>query len=190
MPLSWLLPLGPGIAAREADYSPGETMTIMSVNGCPPFAVLICYEVIFPGLARRAVRDGARLLMNLTNDGWFGDTAAPYQHLAMARLRSVENRVWLIRSANTGVSAAFDRAGRMVKGIPLNKRGFFVVPVPRSASAGSVYTSVGDLFVWTCLFMTAILVVSTTDFGRSHRRGSDSKSGRGDRGRSSTRTER
>jgi apolipoprotein N-acyltransferase len=90
MPLSWLLPLGPGIAAREADYSPGETMTIMSLNGCPPFAVLICYEVIFPGLSRMAVRDGARLLMNLTNDGWFGDTAAPYQHLAMARLRSVE----------------------------------------------------------------------------------------------------
>jgi apolipoprotein N-acyltransferase len=166
MPLSWLLPLGPGIAAREADYSPGESMTIMSVKGCPPFAVLICYEVIFPGLSRMAVRNGARLVMNLTNDGWFGDTAAPYQHLAMARLRSVENRVWLIRSANTGVSAAFDRAGRLVKTIPLNEKGFFVVQVPQSANAGSVYTSVGDLFAWTCLFMVLILVVSTTDLGR------------------------
>jgi apolipoprotein N-acyltransferase len=93
MPWTWLLPLGPGIAAREADFTPGETMTVMSVDECPPFSVLICYEAIFPELSRLALKNGAKLLINITNDGWFGATAAPYQHLAMARVRSIENRV-------------------------------------------------------------------------------------------------
>ncbi|HMK34058.1 MAG TPA: apolipoprotein N-acyltransferase [Desulfomonilaceae bacterium] len=151
MPLSWLLPLGPGIAAREADYSPGHFMTVLSVPGCVPFSVLICYEAIFPDLARAALANGAQLLVNITNDGWFGDTGAPYQHLAMAKLRSVENRVWLLRSANTGISAAFDPAGNMVTSIPLQKEGYFVVTVPRAGRAGSFYCSFGDIFAWLCV---------------------------------------
>jgi apolipoprotein N-acyltransferase len=151
MPLSWLLPLGPGIAAREVDYSPGQSMTVMGPQGCPRFSVLICYEAIFPELARMAVANGAQLLVNITNDGWFGATAAPYQHLAMARLRSVENRVWLLRSANTGVSAAFDAAGRMVESIPLQREGYFIVQPPDGARPGSFYSGFGDVFAWLCL---------------------------------------
>jgi apolipoprotein N-acyltransferase len=157
MPLSWLLPLGPGIAAREADYSPGESMTVMSLEGCPTFSVLICYEAIFPELARMAVSRGAQLLVNITNDGWFGATGAPYQHLAMAGLRSVENRVWLLRSANTGVSAAFDPAGRMVKSIPLQQSGHFVVQAPCSEEVGSFYSRFGDIFAWFCISASGFL---------------------------------
>jgi len=157
MPFSWLLPLGPGIAAREADYSPGESMTVMTVNGCPRFSVLICYEAIFPELARLAVRRGAQLLVNITNDGWFGDTAAPYQHLAMAKIRSVENRTWLVRSANTGISAAFDSAGRMIKNIPLQQEGFFVITVPQNITAGSFYTYFGDVFAFLCIGICGFL---------------------------------
>jgi apolipoprotein N-acyltransferase len=159
MPLTWLLPLGPGIAAREADYSPGDTMTVMHAKGCPPFSVLICYEAIFPDLARLAVRNGASMLVNMTNDGWFGDTAAPYQHLAMAGLRSIENRVWLIRCANTGISAAFDPAGRMVKSIPLEHEGFFTVRVPSSLNPGSFYSRFGDVFAWGCIVGIVILIL-------------------------------
>jgi len=157
MPLTWLLPLGPGLAAREADYSPGNNMTVMRSKGCPTFSVLICYEAIFPELARLAVRNGAGMLVNITNDGWFGATAAPYQHLVMAGLRSIENRTWLIRCANTGISAAFDPAGRIVKNIALEQEGFFTVKVPSSPKPGSFYSKFGDVFAWACIFVVVVL---------------------------------
>ncbi len=161
MPLSWLLPLGPGIAAREADYSAGETMTVMSVAHCPRFSVLICYEAIFPELARLAVTRGAEMLLNITNDGWFGKSGAPYQHLAMAGMRSVENRVWLIRAANTGISAAFDPTGRMVNQIPLDKQGFFNVRVSGHTAAHTFYCRFGDVFAWGCILICVVLGLST-----------------------------
>lgn len=160
MPWSWLLPLGPGIAAREADYAAGEKMTLMRCRNCPPFSVLICYEAIFPELARVAVRNGARLLVNITNDGWFGATAAPHQHLAMAGLRSVENRVWLLRSANTGISAAFDPSGRMVRSLPLQHEGLFTVTVSEPNFPRSFYSRFGDVFAWGCVGVIVLLGIS------------------------------
>lgn len=157
MPLSWLLPIGPGIAAREEDYTPGELMTVMHLTGCPAFSVLICYEAIFPDLSRRAVANGARMLVNITNDGWFGATAAPYQHFQMARMRSIENRLWLIRCANTGISGAFDAAGRVVRSIPLNTEGLFVVSVPSQPAPLSLYSQWGDLFAWGCIAGVAVV---------------------------------
>jgi apolipoprotein N-acyltransferase len=161
MPLTWLLPLGPGIAARQEDYSAGELMTVMHLNGFPPFSVLICYEAIFPGLAREAVNNGAKLLINITNDGWFGRSAAPYQHVELARMRSVENRVWMLRAANTGVSAAFDPAGRAVAHIPLEKEGYAIVSVPSSPVAGSFYSRFGDLFAWACVGTSVLMIVAS-----------------------------
>ncbi|MFH0824531.1 MAG: apolipoprotein N-acyltransferase [Pseudomonadota bacterium] len=157
MPLSGLLPLGPGIAARDVDFTPGETMTVMALPGVPPFSVLICYEAIFPELSRKALRNGARMLVNITNDGWFGDSAAPYQHLGMSRLRAVENRVWLIRCANTGISAVYDSAGREVRSLGLNKRGYFTVDVPQAANYGSIYSEIGDVFAWVCVLATVCI---------------------------------
>ncbi|MFH1116601.1 MAG: apolipoprotein N-acyltransferase [Pseudomonadota bacterium] len=161
MPLTWLLPLGPGIAAREADYSPGDSMTVMQVNGSPRFSVLICYEAIFPGLARLAVNSGARMLINITNDGWFGRSAAPYQHFAMARMRGIENRVWLLRAANTGISAAIDPAGRVVSHIPLEDEGAIVVRVPDPTTYRTFYTRFGDIFAWGCIGMLVAVFVSS-----------------------------
>ena len=169
MPLSWLLPLGPGIAARDADYSPGDKMTVMSFPGLPHFSVLICYEAIFPELARLALSNGATLLVNITNDGWFGDSAAPYQHLAMAGMRSIENRVWLVRAANTGVSAAFDPAGRMVASIPLQEEGMLTVAVPESPRVGCFYSRFGDLFAWSCVLACILLAVSAGAESRKSR---------------------
>ncbi|MCA1960503.1 MAG: apolipoprotein N-acyltransferase [Desulfomonile sp.] len=165
MPLSWLLPIGPGIAAREEDYMPGEIMTVMSVEGCPAFSVLICYEAIFPELSRLAVANGARMLVNITNDGWFGKTAAPYQHFQMARIRSIENRLSLIRCANTGISGAFDPAGRVIRSIPLDTEGFFVVNVPHPSDTTSVYSRWGDLFAWGCIATVALVAVLSISRG-------------------------
>ncbi|MFC1835750.1 apolipoprotein N-acyltransferase [Thermodesulfobacteriota bacterium] len=160
MPLTWLLPLAQGIAARESDFSPGATMTVIQLGDCPPFSVLICYEAIFPGLARQAIRNGARMLVNITNDAWFGASGAPYQHLAMARIRSIENRVRLVRCANTGISAVFDRAGRMIKGIPLGSKGLFLTAAPLGEDVGSFYCRNGDVFAWGCIGVLGICGLS------------------------------
>lgn len=151
MPLSWLIPLGPGLAAREADYVPGHDMKVMSLPGGPPFSVLICYEAIFPELSRLAINKGARLLINITNDAWFGSTAAPYQHFAMSRFRAIENRAWLVRCANTGISAVVDPTGRIRKSIPLNQRDFFNHTFSENLNAGSFYTFWGDIFAWVSI---------------------------------------
>ncbi len=156
MPLSWLIPLGPGLAARQADYLPGDTMKVMSLPGAPQFSVLICYEAIFPELSRLAINNGAKLLINITNDAWFGSTAAPYQHLAMARFRAVENRAWLVRCANTGISAIVDPNGAIVKSIPLYKRGFFNHTFPGNLEAGSFYTMFGDIFAWASILICIV----------------------------------
>jgi apolipoprotein N-acyltransferase len=142
----------------------------MNMKGLPPFSVLICYETIFPDLARAAVAEGAGMLINITNDGWFGDSAAPYQHLAMAGMRSVENRVWLVRSANTGISAAFDPTGHMVSHIPLDYEGVSTVRVPYSAVAGSFYTRFGDLFALSCIAVSVLLGLALINFGKTVRR--------------------
>lgn len=166
MPLSWLLPLGPGIAAREADYSPGTQMKVMQTDRGPRFSVLICYEAIFPELSRAALNNGADLLINITNDGWFGATAAPYQHFAMARVRSVENRVWLVRCANTGISAVFDPGGRVVSEIPLEKEGEVTVRIPEKVAAGSLYSRLGDVFALSCLGIGSLFGVAGVDLGK------------------------
>jgi apolipoprotein N-acyltransferase len=166
MPLSWLLPLGPGIAAREADYTPGTVMRVMQPPNGPPFSVLICYEAIFPELSRAAVANGARLLINITNDGWFGETAAPYQHFTMAKVRSIETGTWLVRCANTGISAVFDPAGRTITEIPLGKEGTAVVFLQPTDNAGTFYTRFGDIFAMGCLGFLGILGFATSDMSK------------------------
>ncbi len=156
MPLSWLIPLGPGMAAREADFTPGAVMTVMSPPTIPSFSVLICYEAIFPALSRIAINNGARFLVNITNDGWFDMTAAPAQHLSMAKFRAVENRVWLLRSANTGISAAVDPVGRIVNSIPLGQSGWMNVNMPQPTGVGSFYTKFGDVFALSCIIIMAL----------------------------------
>ncbi len=100
------------------DFTPGRAHTIFSLWGerCPAIkaAVLICFEDIFPELAAAFVREGADFLINMTNDGWFKDTASPYQHFQASVFRAVENRVYVVRAANTGISCIIDDAGRLV----------------------------------------------------------------------------
>ncbi|MEW6352033.1 MAG: apolipoprotein N-acyltransferase [Thermodesulfobacteriota bacterium] len=153
-PLTWLIGWRRGlVVTRHANYSSGDHMTVMQSGTLPRFSVLICYEAIFPGLAREALHNGAQMLINITNDGWFGDSAAPYQHVRMARVRAVENRVSLIRCANTGISAVIDPRGRITHSIPLNTEGSFVADVPSEGPVGSFYSRYGDLFAWTCVMV-------------------------------------
>ena len=137
-------------------FAAGSHRAAMSIRGLPPVAPLICYEVIFPGAAMPAQGERPGLMLNLTNDGWFGQTSGPYQHLAQARLRAIEEGVPLVRAANTGVSAVTDGYGRIVASLPLGVAGVLDSGLPRSLPA-TLYGRFGDLFLlaFMALFLAA-----------------------------------
>ncbi|MBI4247909.1 MAG: apolipoprotein N-acyltransferase [Elusimicrobia bacterium] len=113
--------------------------------------VNICYEAIFPAISRRAAQNGAHILVNLTNDAWYLETAAPYQHWVMNVARAIETRRWVIRSANTGISGVIDPYGRIIAQTRLQVRDVLEFTAPSGApAAGTVYSRFGDFFVYFC----------------------------------------
>ena len=146
------------------DMIPGTAQTLFPVKGAQ-LAVLICYESIFPDLTRRAVKGGANVLLNITNDAWYGESSAPYQLLAMAAMRTVETKVPMVRVANTGVSAIIDADGSITARTPLFKRGTEIEDVswrPRR----TIYTMAGDLFSEVCFVLTLVGVLLAILRGR------------------------
>jgi apolipoprotein N-acyltransferase len=117
---------------------------------------LICYEGIFPEIGRAYGRNGASLLVNVTNDAWFGTTSAPFQHLSMTVFRAVENRLYVARAANTGVSAVIDATGRITARTGLFERTTLTAPL-KIHRIGTVYTATGDGFVFLCLIALLVL---------------------------------
>jgi apolipoprotein N-acyltransferase len=111
---------------------------------------MICYEVIFPGEVRQFVREGAQFLVNITNDAWFGRSGAPYQHLSMAAMRAVENGTYLVRAANTGVTAVITPTGEILAETGTFTEAVLVGSV-RARQAETPYTRYGDLLAWACL---------------------------------------
>jgi apolipoprotein N-acyltransferase len=131
MPLRGLIPLR--VVRSGLDFSAGPGLRAVSLPGLPSFTGLICYEVIFPGNVTGPDRPG--FLVNITNDAWFGVSAGPWQHLAAARLRAVEEGLPLVRAAQTGISAVFDARGRVVASMGLASTGVVVAPLPRAGAA-------------------------------------------------------
>jgi len=137
------------LVEAAGDFSAGQNPEPIAF-GDRQLGVLICYEGIFPYLARSAVNHGATVLVNVTNDAWYGRTSAPYQHMEIARWRAVEFRRPLIRAANTGISTFFDATGAACGQIPLDEEGWLVCPV-RPLNVRTVYASWGDFFAWMCV---------------------------------------
>jgi apolipoprotein N-acyltransferase len=135
------------------DMVPGKEQTLFDVKGAK-LGILICYESIFPNLTRREVDKGADVLVNITNDAWYGESSAPFQVLAMAAMRSVETKVPMVRVANTGISTLIEPSGQITSRTPLFVRGTVIVKVPWRP-VRTVYTMVGDLFAEICLVLTA-----------------------------------
>ncbi|HYK89455.1 MAG TPA: apolipoprotein N-acyltransferase [Acidobacteriota bacterium] len=106
------------ISKDVGDFAPGGKHVTVDMGG-RRVSSIICFEAVFPELVRHFVREGSELIVNLTNDGWYGDSAAPYQHLSMARWRAVENRRYLLRAANSGISAIIDPTGAVLASTPL-----------------------------------------------------------------------
>jgi apolipoprotein N-acyltransferase len=142
MPFQWLVPALGKLELGQAEWEPGRrTVLFPSVAG--PFACLVCFESIFPELARADVRKGARMLVVITNDEWFGNSAALYQHAAMAPFRAVENGVPLLRCANTGLTEIIAPSGRVVARAPAWKACVLAGEVP-AATGPTPYTKWGD----------------------------------------------
>jgi len=122
--------------------------------------VFICYEAIYPGEVRRFAANGAKLLVNISNDGWFGTSAAAKQHLLMAHVRAVENRRWLIRDTNSGLTAVIDPYGRILQPIPQGVRTATDLPYDFRTDE-TIYTRFGDWFAWLCVIVSVILLSIT-----------------------------
>lgn len=157
VPLQNLLFFVHRLVEAAGNFVPGRDPSPLRLDR-QGLGVLICYEAIFPNLARRTVNLGATSLVNITNDAWFGTSSAPYQHLDMTRWRAVEFRVPLIRAANTGISTIFDATGRECGILSLNQPGFLVCTV-RPVHLRTVYARWGDWFAWFCVLITLGCIV-------------------------------
>ena len=158
VPMSWLFrfvaPLVEAIAGfRRGD--PDQQLFEDPGGGVPPFAMAICYEVIFPDHVRRQVARGATFVATITNDAWFGDTFAPHQHFSMARLRAVETRRYLVRAANTGISGMVDPWGRVMEKTGLDESVVAVANI-RPLSSRTLYVRWGDVLPRLCVVLTLL----------------------------------
>jgi apolipoprotein N-acyltransferase len=159
IPLRKWMPFMANILPIE-DFTPGKKYEIFAINGkeCPEihFGVLICFEDIFSGLAAQFVKKGADFLVDITNDGWFGDTASPYQHMQASVLRAVENRVYVVRSANTGISCFIDDTGRILGEVQVKGKSTYVTgsatTMVYKTDRHSLFTKIGDLFAVLSVF--------------------------------------
>ncbi|MDG4718700.1 MULTISPECIES: apolipoprotein N-acyltransferase [Thalassospira] len=157
VPFRSILPF-PKLTEGRTDFSAGPGPQTLSVGNMPSFSPLICYEVIFPG----AVVDPENRpdwLLNVTNDGWFGHSAGPYQHLAAARFRAVEEGLPLVRAAYTGVSVFFDSYGRKLADLPLSASGVMAHPLSSNKNHTTVYYLWRNILFYGIVTFFAVLVM-------------------------------
>jgi apolipoprotein N-acyltransferase len=155
VPLKTLLPFVNRLVTAAGDFAPGRDIAPMSLPGLPT-GMLICYEAIFPELSRTNVKKGASVLVNITNDAWYGMSSAPYQHLVMSIFRAVENRRPLIRAANTGFSAFIDPYGRIALKGDVFEEELLINEVSIKDHDLTFYCRYGDIFVY--LIFTICLI--------------------------------
>jgi len=148
------------VSSEVGGFRKGTTRVIGPLANGSKFGTYICYEAIYPGEIREFANLGANLFINISNDGWFGKSAAAEQHLRMARVRAVENRRWLVRVTNSGITAAVDPYGRIFSSIPRDVRGAADLPYDFRTDR-TLYTRFGDWFAWLCVIVSVILVGQT-----------------------------
>ena len=160
--------------AGDMDRGTARTLFITAGHS---YGVFVCYESIFGDEVRGFVANGAQVLVNISDDGWYGDTGAPWQHLNMARMRAIENHRWLLRDTNTGITTAIDPYGRIVNPIPgsgpapRHTRAAFVLPFEFTPPTTlTLYTRYGDWFAYLCCIVTLLVLAATQTGKRTHPR--------------------
>lgn len=157
VPLRKVFPFINKLTAGIGDFQSGESFYPLNM-GSHLLGVLICYEGILPEASRTYKINGAELLVNITNDAWFGETSAPYQHLSMTVFRAVENRLYLIRAANTGISAIVDPTGRVIGQTCLFEKETLKGKV-KFLKTATCYEKYGDVFAYIVIILTMIFFV-------------------------------
>ncbi|MGH9498646.1 MAG: apolipoprotein N-acyltransferase [Terriglobales bacterium] len=143
-----------GLTKEVGDFSAGTSRAPLDAGGAR-LGVFICYESIFPDDIRQSAAQGAQVFVNISNDGWYGDSGAYAQHLKQARMRAVENARWLLRDTNTGVTASIDPYGRVVASLPRKVRAALVAPYALSDET-TFYTRHGDWFAYACAIICVV----------------------------------
>jgi apolipoprotein N-acyltransferase len=155
IPFKHVLSFAGQLVSEVGNFARGTERVVIPVHSYK-LGTFICYEATYPDEVREFAGNGATLLVTISNDGWFGDSAAPIQHLRMARMRAIENQRWVLRSTNTGVSASIDPYGRVVQQLRRNVR--VAVDVPYGiVTSTTFYTRHGDWFAWMCVILCAII---------------------------------
>jgi apolipoprotein N-acyltransferase len=149
VPFQQYLTFARKLTGRVSSFSRGERREVFRLNG-HYYGVFICYEAVFADEVRHFAQLGADVLVNISDDGWYGDTSAPWQHLNMVRMRAIENRRWLLRATNNGVTAVIDPYGRVRQSIPRHQTDALPAQYGFRDDV-TFYTAHGDVFAWLCV---------------------------------------
>src|SRR5262249_613164 len=171
VPLKRLLFFAESLTRQVGEFVPGRDYALGTLDG-HKISTIICYESIFPNLVRQFVKRGSGLIVLITNDGWFGQSSAPYQHLRMGVVRAVENRRYLVRNANTGISAIIDPYGRIEAQTPIGVR-TILDGTAHFRSDRTFYTEYGDVFAYANSVIVVVFLILV--IRRTHARRTDRK---------------
>lgn len=152
IPLQRLLSFAQSLTREVGTFARGSDRWPLDA-GAAKLGVFICYESVFPGEVRQFADHGAQVFVNISNDGWFGNSGAPEQHLNVARMRAIENERWLLRATNTGITASIDPFGRVVAQAPTGTRTTLLAPYSLRAET-TFYTRYGDWFPCLCAIIS------------------------------------
>jgi apolipoprotein N-acyltransferase len=166
VPLRHFFPFIGKLVAGVGDFKPGKGYYPLTIDG-RLLGVLICYEGILPEAARDYKRRRVELLVNITNDAWFGRTSAPYQHLSMTVFRAIENRLYLVRAANTGISAIISPTGMILSRTEIFERTILKGNV-KMIDEKTFYAAYGDLFVYLCTIALLVIFIVSMQRRKEH----------------------
>ncbi len=158
LPFATVLPFIKSLSPETGGFTAGTTVSVFDIGGKLKVGQLICYEDLLASMSRHATQAGAEVLLNILNDAWYGNTAAPYQHQALALWRAIENRRYLLRGSNSGVTSVIDAAGRVVAEGGLFTAEVVSATVPRLGLT-TFYTRYGDVFAWLVLVGAVTLLI-------------------------------
>lgn len=152
LPFPQLFAFAGGLTKEVGEFTPGSSRSPLDA-GRTRLGVFVCYESVFPGEVRQFANNGAQVFVNLSNDGWYGDSGAYAQHLNQTRMRAIENNRWLLSATNTGVTASIDPYGRIIARLPRKERAALLAPYALT-SVTTFYTRYGDWFAWLCAIIS------------------------------------
>jgi apolipoprotein N-acyltransferase len=162
VPFASIFSFAGGLTQAVGNFTHGTSRVPLQADG-QKLGVFICYESIFPDEVRQLAKQGAQVLVNVSNDGWYGDSGAWAQHLNQARMRAVENHRWLLRDTNTGLTASIDPYGRVVAHLERKTRSALAAPYAL-VNATTFYSQHGDWFAYLCAIISIGVLITRFSF--------------------------